>query len=608
MIVRVHRPSLLGLALAIVVLAAPAAAAPTYVDLQVIDVTPQVSGRDVSWKVTVQNAGTAKSKKFLVEVFPHSAAAPGPDSRGYPAEWMEGLFSGETREMTLGPVPRANGAFTSWVLVDGLDLVPEAEEGNNLFGPVPSSVQVAAGAKPEIFVSNMTLTWGADGKLNYVVAVHNGGAATATPFRTNLRYDAPDRANPIYVLKGGETGQNWDHAAGLGSGETKTITFSWPAVPDGLHTSWVYADVPWDDKGDAIDEEDEDNNLLGPILVARNLVPDEDSPDLAVTDLRATVAESTVTYEVDVQNLGLAPVGSFEVLVVLDSPAAPDLLGPTPPVTRSATVTGIAPGEEATATIVWDGLGEGTYLSWAFADPFNVIAEDLESNNSKGPVSVTILPPEPVEGVDLAIEDFTVVAAGSEIGYAVTVRNMGSSAAGPFDVDVVLDVTETPALGTRGDKFQSFTELAPGASVKALFVFDGVVPGGYVSWAIVDTLAQVSETDESNNIAGPKAFTIEPSIKSCTDGAAVAQPCRCGANVVQSGWCCDGELSPSACPSNQADAGATDAGGDIAIFDPLPEEESGGDDSGCSTGGGSPAPWLLLLALVLGVVRRARVA
>lgn len=609
--VRVHRTSLVGLALAATFfVAAPAAAAPTFVDLKVIDATPQVSGRDVSWKVTVQNAGTAKSKKFLVEVYPNSAAAPGPAMRGYPATWVsEGLFSGETKELTLGPVPRANGTFSSWVLVDGLNLVPEADESNNLHGPTPFTVAAPTATKPEIYVASLSLVWDSESKISYIADVYNGGASTTTAFRTNLRYDSPDRANPIYVLQNGATGQNVDNVDGLASGATRTIKFYWEDVPDGIHTSWLWTDVPWDDKGDAVDEEDEDNNLMGPILVLKNLTADADTPDLALIDARATVTGSTVTYEIDVENQGLAAVGAFDVLVALDSPAAPDLLGPVPPETRSSTVASLAAGDATTVTIVWDGLSEGTYSSWALVDPFNQVAEDLETNNSKGPVAVTIGPPAPVTGVDLSVSEIVVVTDGSNIGYAVTVKNNGSEASGAFDVDLVLDSVEEPTLGTRGDKFESFAGLAAGETVKAKFVFDAVQPGAFVSWAVVDTLGQVAETNEANNIAGPKAFTIEPSVKLCADGAAVVDACRCGGNVVQSGWCCGDEYFASACGSTDGDAGATDgAGGDIAVFEPLPEDGGGGDDSGCAAGGGPSAAWLSLLAaaLLLAGMRRSR--
>lgn len=614
MLSRVARSVLIGLlTVGALALGGVATAAPTYVDLQVLDVTPQVSGRDITFKVTVQNAGTAKSQKFLVEVFPSSAAAPAANLRGFPAAWVtEGLLSGETKELTLGPIQRANGTFQAWAMVDGLSLVPEADETNNVKGPAPYTVAAPAASVPELFVSNLTLQWESPTKIYYIVDIYNGGAATSQKFRTNLRYDAPDRVNPVYSMVNGETGQNFDHVDGLDAGATRTIKFYWDGIPDGQSSAWVYVDVPWDDKGDAVVEEDEDNNLVGPILVAKNLVPDADEPDIAVTDLRATASGSTIDYEVDVTNAGLAPVGAFDVVVVLDSEGVPDLLATVPPESLTQKVPSLAPGEQTTVAISWTGLAPGTYASWALADPFNQVAEGVETNNAKGPVTVTVEEPPPIEGQDLVIASFDAVTEPNSVGFAVTVRNDGSSAAGPFDVALVLDSEEEPPAGAVGDQSKTIDGLDPGATAKAVFVFDGVAEGIYKSWAIADSKDEVAETAEDNNRSGPKAIYVEGPLAACVDGVEIIQPCRCGAEVVKSGWCCSEAPSSAECVVDEVDAGGTGngGGGDIAVFEPLPEDQTTeSSDGGCSASPGAAAPLglALLLGLMLAARRRSRV-
>lgn len=723
---RALRVALAVLSLAALFTPAGSATAATGVDLQILDVTPQVNGRDVSWKVTVQNAGTSKSGKFLVEVFPHSAAAPAANVRGYPATWVPGgLKSGETKELTLGPVPRANGTFNAWAAIDGLGLVAEDDDANNVEGPVSYTVSAPAAGVPELFVSNLVLQWDSPTKLFYIVDIYNGGASTTAKFRTNLRYDSPDRSNPVYVLINGSTGQNVDNVEGLAAGATRTIKFYWDGVPDGQFTSWAYVDVPWDDKGDAVEEQDETNNLIGPILVLKNVVPTEETPDLVATDLRATVEGTTVTYEVDVLNDGFAPAGPFDVVVVPDSPGVPDLAATPPPATLSESVGGLAAGAQTTVVFEWTDAAPGAHPSWALVDPANQVAEASETNNTVGPVNVTVI--EPVEGTDIALTDLRASVSGTKItyevdvanggltalgpfdvvvvpdsaelpgraavtsslsktvdglgpgeqttvlldwtgvppgvysswaladpldvldevnegnntqgplevkveetgpvdgqdlvisgfdaatdenavGYAVTVRNDGNVAAGPFTVALVLDSEETPPPGAAGDDSEVVDGLEPGASKKIIFVFEGLAEGIYKSWAIADSADQVAESDEDNNQAGPKAIYVQGPVAACVEGVQIIQPCKCGDEVLQSDWCCDGARSKSACVPDEPDTtGGGDGGGDdIAVFEPIQDEPAdSSSEGGCAAAGSPFGPWAALAVLAaLWVVRR----
>ena len=69
----------------------------------------------------------------------------------------------------------------------------------------------------------------------------------------------------------------------------------------------------------------------------------------------------------------------------------------------------------------------------------------------------------------------------------MTVRNQGLGPAGPFRVRMV---------ATSAPRYESFTGLAPGASETRT-----IDPGlGCFAWtATVDDLAQVAESDETNN-------------------------------------------------------------------------------------------------------------
>ena len=589
-----------------------------HADLTVMDLTASVDGYQITYTATVVNLGAKKSGPFFLEVYPDSAAAPSALTRGFPSSFQqEGIDAGASRPVVLATVSKPNGTYSSWAVVDAVGLVPESDDDNNTKGPITVTVNAPVPTLPELFVSGVTPHLEGD-KLVLTVKVYNAGAATSEKFRTNVQYDSPEPPAPLFALyKDKGEGVNFDHFEGLAAGATRSLDFPWEAIPDGIHSSWVFVDVQDGEGPGSVAESNENNNMAGPVFSLINVPPNveepdpppELEPDLVVTDFRATQDGAKVTYEVDVENEGTAASPGFDVRVVYDSDAQPDPSAtPAPDGVETNVAEGLAVGGKTTVTLAWADMPLGTHQSWAFVDPHDTVAEEDEGNNVAGPVALSLLPET---GVDLRIDKFTALSQGTSIAYNATVTNGGDTASGPFEVDLVLKSVTDPVFGTRGDEFQGVESLGPGESTKIYFIIEDAKPGSYVSWLLVDTFDVVVETDESNNMEGPRVFDLDAGKPLCADGVAVTDSCRCGDNVVQTGYCCADALSTVPCPKDEPDAtsgGDTEGGGDdIAVFEPFPDESGGDDGGGCQAAGagfGGSLGLLLALALLVACLRR----
>ena len=104
-------------------------------------------------------------------------------------------------------------------------------------------------------------------------------------------------------------------------------------------------------------------------------------------------------------------------------------------------------------------------------------------------------------GIDRYYRSFS---AGTTLYYAVDITNTGSEAVSAFYVDLYLDQSWSPEIGTDGDEYVDVTELKPGVTTFADFLVE--VPTGCYpcdSWILVDSYNEVDETDETDNIGGP---------------------------------------------------------------------------------------------------------
>jgi hypothetical protein len=96
---------------------------------------------------------------------------------------------------------------------------------------------------------------------------------------------------------------------------------------------------------------------------------------------------------------------------------------------------------------------------------------------------------------------------GTTTTGTVRVKNVGSFSAGPFYIDYYKNSATPPAPGVHGDERHLVSSLAAGDSVS--WTTSSVTSDQLAEWQSyfrVDTDAMVSETNESDNLAGPRTI------------------------------------------------------------------------------------------------------
>ena len=94
--------------------------------------------------------------------------------------------------------------------------------------------------------------------------------------------------------------------------------------------------------------------------------------------------------------------------------------------------------------------------------------------------------------------------SGQEIQVIVEFANQGNADAGAtFWIDVYKDRDTVPVSGQDGDAYHSIGGLTAGATGSTTFTYSYDSAGTKKIWAQIDTLGQISESSEDNNIFGP---------------------------------------------------------------------------------------------------------
>jgi hypothetical protein len=228
--------------------------------------------------------------------------------------------------------------------------------------------------------------------------------------------------------------------------------------------------------------------------------------DLIAKDLAAKVAGATVTYTFNACNKGKVPATTFGVALYHDSPTPPK---PGQPGDQSVKVPpGLAPGTCAPLSLQRSQTPDGSYSSWVQVDVPGAVAESDEDNNVAGPVQVTVkVPPKP----DLTIKQFDVQVNGSDIVYTAEVCNVGTGGSFFFRLEIYYSKALKPGAFALGDDNVTFLGgLAAGACKTVTRTYKNAPVGMYTSWAQVDALNTVAESDEGNNVAGPKLVAVTP--------------------------------------------------------------------------------------------------
>lgn len=210
-----------------------------------------------------------------------------------------------------------------------------------------------------------------------------------------------------------------------------------------------------------------------------------------------TPNEVTLTVPQDVVNLRAGPGTEYEIVDQLQ-------LGDT------ATVIGVNPGA---TWLVINHEGETVWVAADIVevfDPSNLLSQlpIVQPNTSPG-----VVPGQLVEGIDLTIEGIVLnppqIAPGQPFTLQVTVRNLGTVAAGSFSVAMILQPGNTTiTAGSTG----------LGAGQSAIVTLSGTVQstGVYTTSLTVDATNSVLESNENNNIF-PLTYTADRPIMSRID-------------------------------------------------------------------------------------------
>ena len=151
------------------------------------------------------------------------------------------------------------------------------------------------------------------------------------------------------------------------------------------------------------------------------------------------------------------------------------------------------------------GLASGTY-------EIRVLSTDPDFYNLPGAVARS----QPIHlapaAADLVVASIATTpaqpAAGQPVAVTVTVKNQGNLAVGAFSADFYTNRAAAPGPGVIGDVRCAIAALAAGASTQCTGTVTYTTAGTFSAWAQVDTAQAAAESDEANNVSGPRTMTV----------------------------------------------------------------------------------------------------
>jgi len=357
------------------------------------------------------------------------------------------------------------GAQVATMTVDSSDVIAESNEGNNSF---EQTVVVLPPLLPDVVASQIGVT---------APPLHVGGMITveAVILSSGDVESAPCQAELSF---GGQT--ELVNLPAIPVGEYVLIEQTFDLVAEGQQTAVVQVDV-----GNLLVESNEDNNtwsmnvtVLPPLLA-----------NLRITQLEAASSEYYPNQSPQalcgLVNDGDAPAGPFDFTLCL---AQGNPIG-------TAHFAGLGIGELAAFTISVDPLSVGNWPIVGIVDSADTVNESDETDNDATSYIRVVEPPQP-DLPDLVISSATCRPFSWWIfrfaSFTATVSNIGTAQAGSFRLSI--QVAQT------GQTFnKSFSGLGASASGSYSF-WVWSLPKGQVTFKVTaDSLAQVEESDESNN-------------------------------------------------------------------------------------------------------------
>jgi subtilase family serine protease len=447
-------------------------------DLVVTTVNTGGSGNTASFTATVCNQGKVASAPVDLSFYAHRATAPDASSLPTSSKTIGALPAGTCAASSWFHGYPSAGIYSAWIWVDRLGAQPEIDE-KNTFGPVKV---VVGGGLPDLTLS-LTAASGSGGIVSYTASVCNKGLGTSSGAALDLYYHAP--SPPAAFVVGDQTSA----VPPIAPGDCTQIK-----LVASLATG-TYKSRAWIDRAALVQETSESNNLTDPITVSVNAGL---GPDLVVSSLTTFVNLSNVYYYVSVCNAGTGYSSVTAVELYHDRPTAPTLSSVGD---QSKSVISLGTGGCTSFTFVTT-LPKGSYQAWAYVDRADLSKETNETNNTKGPVLVNV---SLGQGVDLVVSGMSFDALTGS--YKITVCNKGGGASWPSYVDLYYNRSIAPKSSEKGDATLPVASLL-GGGCATLTHTAKLAAGSYSSWAYVDRLAQVPESDETNNLYGPLLFAV----------------------------------------------------------------------------------------------------
>ncbi len=421
---------------------------------------------DIAYTITVKNVGPgmAAAQQLTLGLYYDRPAAPATTDVPDQTFTFSGLAYNATFSKSFTRYGAPTKKYSSWVLVDRAATVSEADETNN-------TKQAVVAVGTNVVIDSVAAT-AAGTSVDFALKVCNKGNLNSGSFKVSLWYDRA--AAPAC----GATGESYSSiVAGLAPTSCTTLNHTRIAVPGGSFTAWAFADPTC-----TTAESDETDNVKSKAYAMGK-------PDLKLDSFSAQVSGSNVTYKAKVCNLGATTGLAFKVGLVQNANSAPGCAAAMSFVWPD--IMGLAAGQctaelSHTATV----SGAGTFTAYAVADPGCLIAESLETNNSRS-ASYAVAPDKP----DLYVSAFKAAVTGNSVEYRATVCNGGLATTTTFQVGIYFNAT---AATGNPNATVAVAGLAGGAC-KAVSHTRVVAPGSYTAWVKADSGTAVTELDENNN-------------------------------------------------------------------------------------------------------------
>jgi hypothetical protein len=241
-------------------------------------------------------------------------------------------------------------------------------------------------------------------------------------------------------------------------------------------------------------------------------------PNLVITDMYpesepGLVGSGENSFFVMVKNVGTSQAFS-QWTTIFPHQGSPPSAGDTPPPgVQSFLCPGLQPGDSLLVEIVIDAPASPVLWSmWGFADIQDDIEEfDDEDDNFYGPVYYQWLSLPNLEITQFTLTDYD-PQLGDYVQAELMIENTGTVGTGPFDIDFYENPGGPPAAGVTGDQTFRWPGLVAGGAMlltTAAFTNTGDLDT-WQCYARVDTQEEIVESDETNNLAGPRNLKWDP--------------------------------------------------------------------------------------------------